>query len=106
MAIQEASVANALSLSNKPPEGPVYDSLAITEIDDQITTRATNGKFTAKVVFDTRLRPKGLQVQQSDNSWILLNNVTEALAERSYRVKRDDKPNKDKTTIEVAWDNG
>jgi len=104
MAIQEATVANALSLSNEPPEGPVYISLAITLIDDKITERATLGKFKAKVTFDTRLRPKGIQIKQSDNSWILLNKVTEALSERGYRATQKIRENKSNVTIEVAWD--
>ena len=104
MAIQEATVANALSFSNEPPEGPIYTSLAITLIDDQITARATLGKFTAKVTFDTRQRPKGIQIKQSDNSWVLLNKVTEALSERGYRATQKVRENKANVTIEVAWD--
>jgi len=104
MAIQEATVANALSLANEPPEGPVYSSFAITTINDKITERATFGKFKAKVTFDTRVRPKGIQIKQSDNSWILLNKVTEALIDRGYRFAETIRPNKSTVTIEVAWD--
>jgi len=87
MAIRTATVAKTASDVNKPADGVIFDTLIASVIDAQIQAMSARGDVsTDSMYFDLRITKGIKELRQSDDSYILVDELVTALQARGYRV--------------------
>ena len=111
MALQLASAAKTTSIANVSAEGSIFDSLVMGVVNTEINTQATLGAYKASFTLaaDVNGRTKPVELIQSDETKVNLEDLIDALALRGYRVsfkalKAARKSGTDRVKLTVAWD--
>jgi len=109
MAIREASVAKAASDASKPVDNEIFNTLIASAIDAKIGSVSEDTDtdiYVAYFTFPARIENKVCQIEQSDRSYINLDDIVNALKSRSHRVSYQIKNLRVgiKVQLSVAWD--
>lgn len=109
MAIQTAATANADSITNIPLDGVIFESAAAIRIDGAITIAKNNpddkvgGVFITMVEFIRRNINGFIEIEQSDDSWVSLPLIIDALSDRGFRTSVVC-IHTNKLKLTIAWD--
>lgn len=111
MSIRTAATAKTTSIANVPAEGSIFTSLVMAVVDTEINAQAILGayKATFTLAADVNGRTKPVELIQSDESKVNLDDLINALVLRGYRVsfkalKAAITGNADRVKLTVAWD--
>lgn len=111
MALQTASTANATSVTNTPAESAIFSSLVMAVVDTEINAQALIGNYKASFTLaaDVNGRTKPVELIQSDQTKVNLDDLINALVLRGYRVsfkalKAARVDGTDRVKLTVAWD--
>jgi len=103
MTLQSAETAKAGSDTNRSV--PDVSNVTIVEIDALITTAKGNGLYRIDLNRIGRMLNNGIQIKQTDDSYINIETIIYALTEGKYRAvyKKKNISSGFKINISVAW---
>jgi len=111
MSLRTAAAAKTASISNVPSEGSIFSSLLMAVVDTEINAQAALGAYKAifTLAADVNGRTKPVEIIQSDQSKVNLDDLIDALVLRGYRtsfkaLKAAITSNTDRVKLTVAWD--
>lgn len=106
MALRTAASANTTSVANKPPDGSIFSSLVVGDIDTDVGVQSLLGNYSCICNLEARLSNDVIQVKQSDDTYVDLEDVMFALDDRSYRTSCNIKNTSTggiRIRLSVAW---
>jgi len=109
MALQVAVVAKTTSDAALIRARAIINSLAMDVINDKITveserTDTENRIYKTDLNFGARIKNDVVEINQSDNSYVKLNDLLDSLYDKGYRTSHRLIGKKDRIRLTVAWD--